>query len=104
MSNNIVDCVIEECDKPSHADDGQRLTGEDTEDHGSESRREQCFVDAEELSGSSIHVERKGNGGKEAYTVSPLTESSSSHTYLTKYMRTVLAKVRYVHASARSLQ
>lgn len=56
----VVYGVVEEGYQTRDADNGEGLTGEQTENHGRQSRGEQRFVDTEEAAGVSLHVEDEG--------------------------------------------
>ena len=56
--DNVVDCVVEEGDETSYADNGQGLPAKYAKDHGSERRGEEGLVDAVKLARASVHVER----------------------------------------------
>jgi hypothetical protein len=74
MRDDIVDGVVEEADQAGHSNNCQRLSGEEAKNHCCKSRREQRFVDAEELPRSAVHVQCERDSWKEAEVVSFLSK------------------------------
>lgn len=96
MDDDVVDGVIEERNQSSDANDGEWLRAKDAEDYGRKCGGEECLIDAEEFPCSAVHVERICQCGQKAALRSQSSDTRRVHcvrTYLTKYIRIVLATV-----------
>lgn len=104
LYNDIIDGIIEQRYQTGYTDNSQRLRSENTENDSSERGWEQCFVNAEEPSCATVHIEGISDGWEDAgvgkwvfHALRRRTEPIvmvRKVTYFTKYIRTVLAIVR----------